>query len=326
MLSVHTTVALALLGAETTSSDVPLSVPFAEGLEPGPWRVVLASPGGPLPFRLDVAADGTVHLVNGTERIPVPEVEATSAGTVSLELPHYDSRLEGATAGGVWQGEWVKRASGADSWTRMTFRAERGDAPRFAPEPGTAPSGAVDGRWRVEFESSDEPAIGVFETLADGTLAGTFLTTTGDYRYLAGTFAGDRLRLSVFDGAHAFLFDARLGAEGELSGDFWSRDTWHETWTSTSATIRCPPSRTCLRPNNLERRRVGLDDLVFSGSEDGNPTPGRRADLRRDAPAHGHARSSAPGARTATTRRPTWSTSTSATATGASGSSAWPSS
>ena len=42
---------------------------------------------------------------------------------------------------------------------------------------------------------------------------------------------GSRLHLSCFDGAHAFLFSAAL--EGEtLRGDFWSRDSYHTTWTA----------------------------------------------------------------------------------------------
>ena len=58
------------------------------------------------------------------------------------------------------------------------------------------------------------------------------MTTTGDYRYLAGRFEAGRLRLSCFDGAHAFLFDAILNDNETLSGGFWSRDTWYETWTA----------------------------------------------------------------------------------------------
>ena len=89
----------------------------------------------------------------------------------------------------------------------------------------------VAGRWAVDFEQDEEPAVAVFRQ--DGrNLAGTFLTATGDYRYLAGTLSGDRLRLSCFDGAHAFLFDARLRDDGSLRGDFWSRDSWHDTWTA----------------------------------------------------------------------------------------------
>ncbi len=111
----------------------------------------------------------------------------------------------------------------------MALHAELGAAPRFRKE-GSSSSASVAGRWSVRFEKSKDPAVAVFEAAGD-TLTGTFLTTTGDFRYLAGSFEGDHLRLSCFDGAHALLFDARL-KEGQLAGDFYSGDASHETWTA----------------------------------------------------------------------------------------------
>jgi thiol-disulfide isomerase/thioredoxin len=84
----------------------------------------------------------------------------------------------------------------------------------------------------MQFNESDDPAIGIIEATPDGSIHGTILTTTGDYRYLAGNISGRRLLLSCFDGAHAFLFDAQLETDGTLRGDFWSRDSWHDTWTA----------------------------------------------------------------------------------------------
>ncbi|MEL7473186.1 MAG: TlpA disulfide reductase family protein, partial [Planctomycetota bacterium] len=88
------------------------------------------------------------------------------------------------------------------------------------------------GRWRVKFSSSDDHAVGVFEVREDGIASGTFLTTTGDYRYLAGRVDGPILRLSCFDGAHAFLFKALMLEDGTIAGEFWSGDWWFETWTA----------------------------------------------------------------------------------------------
>jgi thiol-disulfide isomerase/thioredoxin len=92
----------------------------------------------------------------------------------------------------------------------------------------------VEGHWSVLFrdEDGEEEARGEMRQAADGTVEGTFLTPTGDYRFLAGSYAEGRLRLSTFDGAHAFLFSATAGEDGGLSGDFWSRDSYHATWTA----------------------------------------------------------------------------------------------
>src|SRR5260370_28178819 len=74
---------------------------------------------------------------------------------------------------------------------RLAFRATRGDRPRFAPL-GPAPSPAnVSGIWKAEFVDSDgvSPARGEFHQDPGTTRdTGTFLTPTGDDRYLEGSF------------------------------------------------------------------------------------------------------------------------------------------
>ena len=202
------------------------------------WRAWLDSPGGELPFEMELVADEAgqfrVALFNGEERIEVPDV-TIEGRRIEIAIPHYASQIRATFSddGHSLTGEWTKRAAeGAE--TRMTFRAELGGAPRFEPPAEVAAILPLDERWRVEFESSDDPAVGVFKSLPDGTVHGTFMTTTGDYRYLAGVFDGNELELSVFDGAHAFLFRATRQDDGSLKGDFWSRDTWHETWTATA--------------------------------------------------------------------------------------------
>jgi thiol-disulfide isomerase/thioredoxin len=206
-------------------------------LEPGTWRAALASAGGELPFGLEIQREDGIDrafVVNGTERIRVPTL--TIAGDeVVLDISHYDSTLRAKLApdGRSLSGEWSKRA-GAERRATLPFTAQFGDAPRFASlGGGTARASDIDGRWSVRFWSEKDPAVGIFRATSDGTVEGTFLTTTGDYRYLAGSIDGDRLRLSCFDGAHAFLFDARLQDDGRLEGDFWSGDRWHDRWRAT---------------------------------------------------------------------------------------------
>ena len=49
-------------------------------------------------------------------------------------------------------------------------------------------------------------------------------------RYLAGQVKGDELYLSTFDGAHVFLYKAKIAADGSLDGDWWSGLAFHEKW------------------------------------------------------------------------------------------------
>jgi thiol-disulfide isomerase/thioredoxin len=233
----------------------------------GYWNAWLESPGGALPFGLelrrprgvDLNAPGdevwSAALINGPECIEISEAiwlmdtdGASETWTLELRFPHYDSviRCQTALEGSMLSGQWVKTSS-KDKLTQMSFQAryagESDPQPlalnRFRPRPyppgAQAPSLAP--RYRVQFESSKDPAVGIFEVSEQQVVHATFLTTTGDYRYLAGNLDAGGLRLSCFDGAHAFLFTAERvpgrqvhGGLATLSGHFYSRDTWHESW------------------------------------------------------------------------------------------------
>lgn len=219
----------------------------------GVWRAWLDSPGGELPFGLELrpAAPGPggappssfqAFLLNPPERIPIARV-SFGAGELVLHLDPYASTIRarlGASAQTL-DGTWRKQKS-ADSFVELPFHARFGAARRFtAPAAGGGPRlpspAPLPPRWRVKFRSDPDAAVGLLSEPSPGLLTGTFLTSTGDYRYLAGNRDGDRLRLSCFDGAHAFLFDARLlpadpTAAVRLAGDFYSGDRWHDTWTA----------------------------------------------------------------------------------------------
>lgn len=150
---------------------------------------------------------------------------------------------------------------------------------RFDPIPNAGDPVSFAGRWAVDFSSTDDPAVGVFEVDAD-LATGTFLTPTGDYRYLAGRVDGDLLRLSKFDGAHAFLFHARMRDDGTIEGDFWSGDWHHDTWTGVRDERAALPDAFA----QTSATGVGVDGLAF---RDLDGTPTRVADLLNagDAPA-----------------------------------------
>lgn len=255
----------ASLGASSSAVAAPPQWDLA-----GEWRAWLASPGGELPFGLvfeSAPESGTrAFVVNGAERIALGPVERVGE-IVLLRFAPYDAQVTAALTldGRSLSGAWRKRR-GLETWTGLRFEARRGAGPRFATD-GAAPGLDVTGRWAVDFASDDLPAVGEFTQAADGTLAGTFLTATGDYRFLAGTVAGERLRLSCFDGAHAFLFDARAQPDGTLAGDFWSGESWHEAWTARRDPAAALPDP--FRQTSWDAQ-ASLADLVFPDL-DGEP-------------------------------------------------------
>ncbi len=240
----------------------------------GLYRAWLDSPGGELGFGLELSKDALgspvrAFVINGSERIEIPRVRFNEQQLI-LDISHYDSRIECRSQedGGGLHGTWKKRL-GDEEWCELGFHAlaaTGADATGLKPprsiEPldPRAPGRTVAPRWRVRFESSEDPAVGLFQTDSTGACTGTFLTSTGDYRYLAGSFDGRDLRLSCFDGAHAFLFAASMSEDGELSGDFWSRDRWHERWTA-----RADPDAHLEDPFDQSswNERVSLESLRF---------------------------------------------------------------
>src|SRR6185295_12390342 len=215
----------------------------------GQWRGVLTSPGGELPFglRIDSGPEGLRAVIqNGSEEAPVSAVELKGNELV-LRFDGYDSRITATIDGDDLTGKWEKRAKvGYASMPMAAHRVGSAPAPRFRPAsevgiPAAAENAAnavpnISGNWAVAFVDEDETSPAEAELHQEGTrVTGTFRTPTGDHRYLEGSYEGGILRLSAFDGAHAFLYQAHAEPVGTLRGDFWSRDSYHATWTARRA-------------------------------------------------------------------------------------------
>ena len=92
---------------------------------------------------------------------------------------------------------------------------------------------SISGRWKTTFSpNSKEPenAVGIFEQTA-GKIKGTFLTETGDYRFLSGTIVNNKFSLSTFNGSWAFLFEGKVVGDS-LYGEFYSGQNYHTSWVA----------------------------------------------------------------------------------------------
>lgn len=259
----------------------------------GVWRAVLQTSGGQLPFGLDIkpaAKPGTytVFALNGAERLPMDE--ATLQGdTLHIPMGLFESELVAKVSGDKLTGTWRKRRV-KDQYQVVPFSAQFGVTSRFIPASKPAsnvPAANVSGKWQTVFRAAAEgaagdttAAVGVFEQNGS-EVTGTFLTPTGDYRYLAGNVFGDSLFLSCFDGSHAFLFKARLataanGASQTLMGVYHSGPTYRETWTARldpNASLPDPAKLTYLKPGqrftfafpDAAGKTVSLNDPQFKG-------------------------------------------------------------
>ncbi len=171
----------------------------ASGAEPLGYQVMtLWSGGGSLPvvLRRDDALHAT--LINGDERIALtfaPDLPtgveppaAPGLGPLVAWVQPYGTKIRINAADGPLAGTTgqctIERASGP---AVVDFNLDPISSPagRFTPMDSMFRAGDFAGRWAVDFASDDAPAIGVFEVdPASGLATGTFLTTTGDYRFL----------------------------------------------------------------------------------------------------------------------------------------------
>ena len=260
-------ISLALLGAgllagcnstPTSTATETAGTSAAALLTPGPWRGELAIQGQQLPFLFEVKTEGgkpVVYLINkglnGEERLRCDEISAAGDSAI-IKLHVFDAALVVRADGkDKLKGVWVKYD--AKTPYRVPLVATAGKHPLFnneqMPEPKLVPGheqrldNGKAATYRAEFrddKGESYPAVGIIRLPDyDGMdVLGTFLTTTGDYRYLAGGRVwikdGRHLKLSTFDGSHAFLFVARDNdAATSFKGDFYSGKSGHETWTAT---------------------------------------------------------------------------------------------
>jgi len=196
-----------------------------------------------IPFTFDVKKVNGQHLlrfINGKEQIEVREV-LVKGDSILITMPVFESRIEAKITGEKLVGQWLKETS--TGLQLMPFEANN-SAPRFALNDGAAKYN-ITGRFKVHFNSDSLKNINaVGEFIQNGNqLTGTFLTTTGDYRYLQGVVTGNQLLLSTFDGGHAFLFTANINNNKQLSaGKFFSGAIFEDGWNATkNATAFIPP-------------------------------------------------------------------------------------
>ncbi len=268
---------IALISLSLTGCDTPAT----STVKNGTWRATLVRDGHTLPFLLEIEtnSDGktySAYALNGSERFKM-DTAYVEGDSLHIPMELYDSELIGKIGEDRLTGVWRESRPGQVAG-ELPFEAVYGEDYRFF-EPGIIESGeSVGGKWAVTFRDAEGAdlyeAVGIFEQKGS-ELTGTFLTPTGDYRYLAGNVRGDSLYLSCFDGSHVFLFTAALQADGTLSGEAFYGLTSYETWTARpDANAELPDANTLtyLKPGydsfdfkfpNADGNMVSLEDPAF---------------------------------------------------------------
>ncbi|MCK8492254.1 TlpA family protein disulfide reductase [Spirosoma sp. RP8] len=230
-------------------------------VKPGTYRAVLKTKGGDLPFGLDIQPTAgssktyTVFALNGNERLPM-DPATVQGDSIRIPMALFESELIAKIEDNTLRGVWRRRRT-AQQYQTLPFEAQHGQNYRFVKEAkGTAANLA--GKWATDFGSKTGKvdtvnAVGVFNQKGN-QVTGTFLTPTGDYRYLDGNVVGDSLFLSCFDGSHLFLFKAKHDpATKMLTGGFWEGVSGYESWVARfdpKAELPDPAKLTFLKPGS----------------------------------------------------------------------------
>lgn len=206
-----------------------------------------------LPFAFNVKDANTLEIYNADEVITVDEITYKN-DSVYIKLPVFEGLLIAKIKDQTLNGRFVVEEKDREqaftaykSQTRFdnTAKAEKN----------------ITGEWETVFSPNTEAdkyvAKGIFKQ-KENKVTGTFLTETGDYRYLEGVINGDQLQLSTFDGAHAFLFTGTV-TDSTISGQFYSGNHWKEPFLAKrNANYQLASA------NNLTYLKDGYDTLAFS--------------------------------------------------------------
>lgn len=223
-------------------------------LTPGIYRATLeVQDQEQLPFIFKVKDEYDIEIYNAQEIIEVSDVSYKN-DSVFFRAPVFEGLIAAKIGdNGNLKGNFIK-----ESLDRvLPFEAKYGEDERFAAKKAQVD---VTGVWEVVFSEDLEG-----EYMAKGMFAqrgnlvnGTFRTPTGDYRFLEGVVDGKTLKLSAFDGAHAFLFQAEV-SDSTMAGRFYSDNHWKEPFVGKpNANFELPNADT------LTYLKEGYDSLEFS--------------------------------------------------------------
>jgi thiol-disulfide isomerase/thioredoxin len=226
---------------------------------PGIWRGVISLPESELPFNFELQQEGkgtyTISLINAGERLALDSI-SVEGDSMYIPMGFFDAQIIAKVSEHGMEGYWIKNYA---KDYRIPFKAEHGKNFRFenASQSGSANAG---GKYAIRF--ADRPdsliSVGVFEQ-SGSKVTGTVLTRTGDYRYLEGAIYGNELKLSTFDGEHAYVLTGTVQGDSIVNGKFISGKAKARPWSAVKDANASLPD-----PSSLTFLKKGYDKVEFS--------------------------------------------------------------
>ena len=225
-------------------------------LPAGKWRAVIHTQGEEIPFIMEIIKEENyqVKLVNGEEVIQIDTI-FFRGDSIEIPMHIFDASIVAKWDNESLLGYWSKHY--LEDY-KVKFSASQSDVFRFrVNEP---PRFDLAKKYDIQFYNQEDTtrAVGVFSQNVD-QVQGTFLTNTGDYRYLVGVASGDSIKLSTFDGSNAYLFKARVEDDHKLKGVFYSGKSGFRHWLGTP-----DADATIANADTLTKLKEGFDSFSFA--------------------------------------------------------------
>jgi peroxiredoxin len=258
------------------------TIVFAQkiNISSGKWRGSLIRKDEisiPFVFDIETKQSGVImSIINAEDTLRVNNFRLIG-DSVLITLPFFDAEFMVKVSATKMQGRWTRHLPMGN--TSIPFEASINQT-RFDESHKITPN--INNTWDVKFfdtafkDSSD--AIGKFQS-SPTKITGTFLTSTGDYRFLEGVFDGEKIRLSTFDGSHAYLVIADFNPQNNRisNGVFYSGLNNKEFWNASfnpKAALPDAEKLTFLKQGfesikfefpDLDNKPITLEDARFRG-------------------------------------------------------------
>lgn len=237
---------------------------FSYELSKGNWLGKLMNDyGAEIPFNFEVIdslGKKIIIIKNAEDQLIVDEIKTIKDST-QIILPFFDAELMVQIYKDSLIGKWKKHY--ADYTLETPFKAYKNITDRFNDLKGDS-SKVFDGTWASTFiklpNNDTSYAIGEFRTVGS-KVYGTFLSSTGDYRFLEGVSSNNKLYLSTFDGSNALRFEAELSSDKKslINGVFYSSKSSLYKWSALYQ-----PDATLPDADNLTFLKEGYDSIDFT--------------------------------------------------------------
>jgi peroxiredoxin len=226
----------------------------------GSWRAVIEMQDQQLPFNFNVVSDTTggidVIIKNAREGLLLDEV-TLNGDSVEMTLHLFDAKLKAKASGDSLNGFFILNYT---LGYRLPFKAAYDQDFRFVETDRSLATPDFTGKYDVQFfnEKDTSKAVGIFSQ--EGNYAeGTFLTRTGDHRFLEGNIVDDAMWLSTFDGNHAYLYKIRKLNDSTVAGEQWMGKTRYRKWAGKKN-----PNASLPDPGLFTQMKKGFDRIEFT--------------------------------------------------------------